>query len=136
MEFNQAKRKVRVIWNTSTGWAQNKLRAALRTRTWGVGWQEAWHEPAECTCNPEGQMYSGLHWKKCDQQVKRGDFTSLCCSYETSPRILCPDLGPPTKEGCGAIGVKPEMAKKMINGLEHLWWWQAEWVGVIHPGEK
>ncbi|GAB0186968.1 mitochondrial enolase superfamily member 1 [Grus japonensis] len=36
MKFNKAKCKVGAIPSTATGWARNRLKAALRRRTWGV----------------------------------------------------------------------------------------------------
>jgi len=45
MKFNKAKCKVlhfgRPISNTSTGWAESGLRAALRRRTWGYWWMRS-----------------------------------------------------------------------------------------------
>jgi len=42
------------------------------------------------------------------------------CSGETPPGVLCPALEPPAQEGHGPVGVGPEEATKMIQGLEHL----------------
>ena len=34
--------------------------------------------------------------------------------------VLCPSLGPPIQEGCGAAGMSPKEATKMLRGLQHL----------------
>lgn len=64
---------------------------------WYINWEQscrkrlrcssywkAQHEPAMWTCSPESQMYSGLHQKKRDQQVKQGG----------SPALFHPSLRP------------------------------------------
>ena len=62
----------------------------------------------QCACNPEGQLYPGLHQEKCYHKVEGGDSASLLCSCGTSPRVLHPILRPPTSEGHGAVGADPE----------------------------
>ena len=83
-----------------------------------------------CTRSPEGQLYPGLHPKKCfcdsvilckcGQQVEGGDSAPLLHSGETPLGVLPPALQPPAQEGHGAVGAGPEEATKMIQGLEHL----------------
>jgi len=64
------------------------------------------------TVGPEGQLYSGLHQEKCDQQDKRGDSAPLPCSLETSSGELHSVLEPPTQEGHCAVGTGPEEGHK------------------------
>ena len=49
-----------------------------------------------------------VHQEKCDQQAKRGDPSPLLCSHESLPGVLCPILGPPTREGHSAVRAHPE----------------------------
>ena len=65
-----------------------------------------------CAQSPEGQPYPGLHQKKHGQQVEGGDSTSLLCSGETPPEVLCPALEPLAQEGHGAVGAGPEQGHK------------------------
>ncbi|PKU27789.1 hypothetical protein llap_21907 [Limosa lapponica baueri] len=44
----------------------------------------------------------------------------FCSTGETPPGVLCPALEPPTSEGHGPVGMGPEEATKMFQGLEHL----------------
>jgi len=39
---------------------------------------------------------------------------------ESPPGVLRPALEPPAREGHGPVGVGPEEATKMIQGLQHL----------------
>ena len=51
--------------------------------------------------------------------------------------VLPPARGPPTPEGHGPVGMRPEEAMKMIRGLEHLLKGQPGRVGIAWPrGEK
>jgi len=36
------------------------------------------------------------------------------------PAVLCPGLGPPGQEGCGAAGAGPLEGTRMLRGLQHL----------------
>jgi len=54
------------------------------------------------------------------EQGKAGDCSSLLCLQEASSGVLCPELGPSTQEGLGAVGVGPEQGMKFIRDLEHL----------------
>ncbi|XP_063210185.1 uncharacterized protein LOC134524261 [Chroicocephalus ridibundus] len=62
----------------------------------------------------------GLHQKKRGQQVEGGDSAPLLCSAETPPAVLCPALEPSAQGGHGPVGVGPEEATEMIQGLEPL----------------
>jgi len=73
-----------------------------------------------CACNPEGQLYPGLHQEKGGQQVEGGDSAPLLCSGETPLGALHPALEPSAQEKHGPVGAGPEEATKMIRGLEYL----------------
>ena len=60
----------------------------------------SWHEPAVCSCSPEGQLYPGLHIK--------GGVPSILCPCGVPSELLYPSLGLPVQEGCRAVGVGPE----------------------------
>ena len=63
-----------------------------------------------------------LHQNKCDQQVMGGDCPSLLSFRETTPGVLSSALGPPTKEGCGLVGVGSEDSheKKKASSMTDL----------------
>lgn len=59
------------VWSipsTSTGWAENGSRAALR-RTKGCWWMWSLTWPSNVICHPEKQPYPGLHQIKGEQKV-------------------------------------------------------------------
>jgi len=95
------------------------------------------NEPPMCARSPEGQLYTGLHQKKCGQQIEGGDSTPLLYSGETSPGVLCLALEPPAQKGCGPIGADPEEGdEKDQRAGAPLLGGKAERVGVIQPGEE
>ena len=98
---------------------------------------EIQHEPAMCTCSPEGQLYPGLHQEKCDQQVECSDSGYRLCSCETPPGVLCPVLEPPIQEEHEVVGADPEEATKMIRGLENLPnGYRLRELGAVQPREE
>ena len=75
-----------------------------------------------CARRPEGQLYPGLHQEQHCQQIEGGDSAPLLCSGETSPGVLRPAVEPSAQNRAGAVGVGPEEAPAMIQGLEPLCW--------------
>ena len=61
-----------------------------------------------CPCRPEIQLYPGLHQKKCSQQIEGDDPAPLVCSDETSPGVLCSDVGSSAQEKHRPVGTRPE----------------------------
>jgi len=55
------------------------------------GWQVG-HEPTVCPCNPENQLYPGLHQKKDGHLAEGGDAAPLLSTCETSPGVLHMDV--------------------------------------------
>lgn len=76
-------------------------------RTWGYWWMAAGCKLAVCPHSPERQPDRGLHPKKHIRQGREGICPSaLCC--ETSPGVLCPDVGSSVQERHGPAAVHPE----------------------------
>ena len=69
-----------------------------------------------------GQPYAGLHQKQCGQQVEGGGSVPLHRSGESQPGVLYPVLEPSAQDRHGPFGAGPEVATKMIPGLEHLFY--------------
>lgn len=44
----------------------------------------SWTWPSTWPCSPKSQLYLGLHQEKCNQQVKRGDFSPLLHSPDST----------------------------------------------------
>ena len=65
-----------------------------------------------CPCSPEGQLYPGLHQKKCGQQIEGDDPAALLCTGETSSRVLHPGVQSLVQERHGPVGVHPEEGHK------------------------
>jgi len=68
--------------------------------------------PAMCACNPEGQLYPGLHLMLHGQEVKGGDSAPLLCSRAIPPEVLCPALESSAQEAHGPVGVGLEKCHK------------------------
>ena len=66
------------------------------------------HEPAVCSCSPEGQQYLGLHQKKGGQRGKGGDHSPLLCPSEAPSVVLCLGLIPSAQERCRTVRVHSE----------------------------
>lgn len=87
---------VRSTSSRSRGQVENGSKLALGRKTWGRSQIEG--SIRLSTCGQENQLCPGLHQKKSDQQLERGDSHSLFCSCDTPPGVLCPGLGPSTQE--------------------------------------
>ena len=86
----------------------------------GTGGWQAGYEPAMCPCNPESQLYPGLHPKKHSQQSKGGDPAPLFCASEASPEVLHPDVESSVQERRGPAGAHPEDGHKNDPSDGHL----------------
>ena len=90
-----------------------------RGRLRGTDGQEAGHEPAVCSCSPEGQLYPGLHQLRGGSREREG--TAPLCSALVRPHLdhrVQP--GAPSTGGKQTVGAGPEEATKKLRGLEHL----------------
>jgi len=74
------------------------------------------NESTMCTHSPEGQPYSGLHQKRCGQQVEGGDSAPLLRSGESPPGVLRPALEPSAQERHGPVGAGPEQGREDDQG--------------------
>ena len=73
------------------------------------------HEPAVCTCSPEGQLYPGMHQKRGGQQGDGGHCPMWSPMWRTASRS-----GVLSSRKMQIIRTGPEKTKKMIRGLEYL----------------
>ncbi|KAJ7403367.1 hypothetical protein BTVI_77985 [Pitangus sulphuratus] len=67
------------------------------------------------------------------RSVKGENSAPLVCCCETPPGILHPGLESSAQGRCGPVGVGPEEAMKILNGLEHLSY--ADKFGPVQPGK-
>jgi len=90
-----------------------------------------------CARSPEGQSYSGLHQKKCGQQVEGGDSAPLLCSAETLAGVLCPALEPQHNKYMELLERVQKRTTKMIRGMEHLSYEERlRELRAVQPGEE
>ena len=61
----------------------------------------------------KANCFLGCNKKRGGQQGEGDDGVPLLSSCEAPSGVLCPGLGPPVQEGCGAVGASPwRMAMK------------------------
>lgn len=70
-----------------------------------------------CSCSPKSQLYPGLHHEKCNHQVKRGDFSPLL----HSPDSTCVQIwGSQHKKDVNFLQLVHRRPMKRIKVMEHL----------------
>lgn len=119
MKLNKAKCKVLNLGqdNPKHGYRMRKgagCRAALRRRTWAVGW---W-EPGNVHLQIRKPAVSWLHQKRHGQQYQGGDSAFQLCPHETS---AAPDWGPQHWWGTGIGGT--EKLSHPWKSLRQCWLW-------------
>ena len=62
----------------------------------------------QCALAAQKANYPGLHQQRGDQYDEGGGCPSLLYRHEAPSGVLCPGLGPPIQEKCGATGESPE----------------------------
>lgn len=87
----------------------NKAKQPWGQRTWPCWWMRSSTWPS-----------NGSSWSRKPNVSWAGDSAPFLPSRENPPAMLCPVLGPPTQEEHGPVGVRPEVAMKMIRGMDHL----------------
>lgn len=56
----------------------------------------------------EGQLYPGMHPKRCGHQEEGENCFPLVCLHDDLSEVLFPGLGPPVQERHGLFGADPE----------------------------
>ena len=113
------------------------LQSSSLRGTSGFWWMKAEHEPAVCTCSPEGQLYHRLHQKRQGYQGNESDCLSLLCPSKASSGVLHSGPRLPAQKGCRAVGGGPEEAHgdDLWVGVPLLWR-KVEGVGIVQLGEE
>ena len=126
MRFNKAKCKVLHLGQDNRHY-QYKLgdeRIECSPAKWsgGTGRCQAGHESAMCPCNPESQLYLGLHQKKCGQQGEGGGEVILpFYSVLAGPHLeYCVQMWSPRYRSMDLLVHVQRRATEMVLGIEHL----------------